>query len=57
MASSTNNNAREMGFNLFDGRDDWGHSGVGLVEISKLFTVQGDLTEYSSHLRLVFHLL
>ena len=36
------NDATEVKFASFDGAGDGGHSGVGLVEISKMFATQVD---------------
>ena len=39
---ATNDRAREMGFNLLDGKDDGEYSGVGSVEIYQIFVLQDD---------------
>ena len=38
---SAKDGAREMEFNLLDGRDDGEDSGVGFMEISKIFVMNG----------------
>ena len=43
------NGVRVLKFALFDGRDNGTHSGVGLVEIYKIFATEFCLTTESSY--------
>ena len=40
--NSANNGAKEMEFGLLDSGEDGEHSGVGLVEKSRIFAMQND---------------